>query len=201
MIDAMWGLFAQWMPSITLAAGVAVIGFIYREAVAKWFVLRMSHHFSEKLEMLKSELRHSEQDIQAQLQSKQKQIDVLYGTTMSARAGRQSAIEKRRLDAIERVWKAATRLSGMVGTSKMLEPLNLDLFFKAMGEDADKRTKLFAVLDKTLGASQFLESKGVGGSSRGAPLCQSGSMDILLHIQFHYNALHATRLSDGSRAI
>ncbi len=153
----MWAFIAPWLQSISVTGVVIALGFFYRDFFLKWLYRRVELQFTQRFEKFKSDLRVSEQEIQVRLAANQKQIETLYGTTLALSSGRQSAVDKWRLEAIERVWKSAISLSRMSGPMKFLEPLNFDEVFKATPSELAKIGQLYEVLDKTFGASKSLE--------------------------------------------
>jgi hypothetical protein len=122
----MWTYITPWLQSATVTGIALTVVFLCRDFFLKWLYRHFEHRFAERIEKYKSALRISEQEIQVRLASNQKQIETLYGTTLALSSGRQSAVDKRRIEAIERVWKSATGLSKASGAMRFLEPLNFD---------------------------------------------------------------------------
>jgi hypothetical protein len=149
---------SNWIPAVTIPAVIAGAAWLYRETVGRYLAQAIGGHFAEKLARLTSELHRSEQTLQTELQAKQRQIDALYASVAAARSGRQTLIEKRRLDAIERIWKAAVRISFKSTVPRMLEGVKLEVMLKATGSDREARTRFFKVLDDALGATAFTQS-------------------------------------------
>jgi hypothetical protein len=74
----------------------------------QWFIERIKrsvqHRFDEKIEELRSTLRRSEDQFRARLQSKETEISALRTWVLGGAANRQTLLDKRRFDAVERVW-------------------------------------------------------------------------------------------------
>lgn len=155
----MWAYLTPWLQSITVTGVAVALGFFYRDFLLKWLYRQVEHQFAERIEKFKSDLRVSEQEIQVRLAANQKQIETLYGTTLALSSGRQSAVDKRRLEAVERVWKSAVVLSKASGALKFLESLKFEEVLKAAPHELTKIGEMYSVLDKTVGASKLLEGK------------------------------------------
>lgn len=97
--------------------GVILVGLIaaapYALLVAayfgrQWFIERIKrgvqHQFDEKIEELRSTLRRSEDQFRARLQGKETEISTLRTWVLGGAANRQALLDKRRFDAVERVW-------------------------------------------------------------------------------------------------
>lgn len=180
----MWAYITPWLQSVTVTGFAIAVGFLYRDFLLKWLYRRVEHQFTERIEKHKSDLRISEQEIQVRLASNQKQIETLYGTTLALSSGRQSAADKRRLEAIERVWKSAIGLSKASGAMKFLEPLNFDEVFKAGPSDLAKIGKMYEMLDRTVGASKSMEQKEL-------PLLSEERPFVGINVWACYSAYHA----------
>jgi hypothetical protein len=119
-------------------------------------------------------LRVSEQGVQAELQAKQRQIDALNASAMSARSGRQALVEKRRLEATERIWAAAVRVSSQAIVPRMLENFNLEEVLKTKGADSEKVTKLFKFLDDAFRVTVFIRTPGQTATMEERPFVSAG---------------------------
>lgn len=64
--------------------------------------------FDEKLEKIRAELRESEERLKSNLRVKETEISALRDGALSGRTQRQVLVDKRRLEAVEKVWRCAT---------------------------------------------------------------------------------------------
>jgi len=100
-----------------------LIGTYYKAKVEK----RIQHDFDSKLEALKDDLRKKDQ-----------QISALRSGALSGLASRQAAIDKRRLEAIDRLWASAIAQNRYKALTKMTQSLKMEEFIQASTQqDAD----------------------------------------------------------------
>jgi len=108
-----------------------------------WLVARIEkgvqHGFDRRLEELRAELRQSEERLKSTLRDRENEIALLRNTVLAGSASRQSLLDKRRFEAVERVWTAVNNLAGNLRLlSEFMARLNVD----EMGKDAgDPRIK------------------------------------------------------------
>jgi hypothetical protein len=139
--------FWSWLLSVlgvigTFALSLAVPAI--RSAIGKYVAKFVDHHFDERLEKLKSELRQSEQRFAAELKAKDQQLQSLANTALSLRSTRQAALDVRRLAAAEALWKAKVATDRLKPLAQSVSLLNLKQLFKA-AEAGDKNIPTFAV--------------------------------------------------------
>lgn len=136
----MWGL-------TVLATGVATLAPLafppIREFVGRYVAAFMQHHFNEKIEKLRSELRLSEAKFSADLSAKEQQLKSLTEAALSLRSNKQSALDVRRLQAVEKLWAAKIAADGMKLAANLVSRLNLEELHKS-AEKKDTKIKLFA---------------------------------------------------------
>jgi hypothetical protein len=145
----------NWIPTITTAGVLACVGFIYRETLGRYLAHAVAGHFADQLAKLNSDLRRTELTWQSDLQARQRQIDALHASVTSSRSGRQTLIDKRRLEATQLVWKAAVRLSFKEVVLRTLENVNIEVVLKSSGAEIRKHKAFFETLDTALGATDF----------------------------------------------
>jgi hypothetical protein len=93
----------DWIPAISTSSLLTVIGVIvgtyYKAKVEKG----IQHNFDQKLEELRAQLRRDEEQLKADLRTRDDEIAALRSGALSGMASRQAALDKRRLEAIEKV--------------------------------------------------------------------------------------------------
>jgi hypothetical protein len=77
-----------------------------RAALAKYVTGLVQHHFDDRLERLKSDLRQTEETVRSGLRANESRINSLTETALSLRSARQAALDARKLQAIEKLWAA-----------------------------------------------------------------------------------------------
>lgn len=103
--------FADWMPPISTAAGLGIIGWLLRNWISARLAKSVGFEFDRKLELLKAEHRTSEEKLRADLRAKEAEIATLRLGAMTALSNRQIAVDKRRLDAIDQLWASVMSLN------------------------------------------------------------------------------------------
>jgi hypothetical protein len=95
----------------------------------------VQHKFDVKIESLRSELRDNEAEISS-----------LRSVVLSGSAGRQSLLDKRRFEAVEKIWTAVNDFAHLRALSEMMAHLD----FKQMSKEADHPSmlKFVGVLEK-----------------------------------------------------
>jgi hypothetical protein len=90
-----------------LAPWVMLAGlFLGRHWLAARIEKGVQHRFDRRLEELRAELRESEERLKSTLRDRENEIALLRNTVLAGSANRQSLLDKRRFEAVERVWTA-----------------------------------------------------------------------------------------------
>jgi hypothetical protein len=123
-----------WLPILSIALWVAlpVTVFLARNWLLAWISKGVQHHFDAKLEELRAELRKNEELFKSDLRDKEAEISTLRNTVLSGSAGRQALLDKRRFEAVEKVWAAVNDL----GRLKVLSGIMAALNYKAVAKEA-----------------------------------------------------------------
>lgn len=137
---------ADWIPSISTAAGLGIIGWLLRNWISARLAKSVGFEFDRKLELLKAEHRAAEERLRADLRAKEAEIATLRVGAMTALSNRQIAVDKRRLDAIDQLWASVLTLNKARGISLMMSMFK----FEAVAERAEKDQKMRDFL-KTIG--------------------------------------------------
>ena len=82
----------------------------------QWLVARIEkgvqHGFDSRLEAIRAELRASEERLKSTLRDRENEIALLRNTVLAGSASRQPLLDKRRFEAVERVWTAVNNMAG-----------------------------------------------------------------------------------------
>jgi len=96
----------------------------------KWLVARVEkgvqHSFDLKIEAIKAELRRNEEKFKSDLRGRESEIDALRSSVLSGSAGRQSLLDKRRFEAVERIWKNVNDFGQLRFLSGLMARLNFE---------------------------------------------------------------------------
>lgn len=102
-MDAFWTfVWSQLTPTALVAILVFVIGTWLRATIEKG----EQHEFDKKLEQLRTEMRRDEESWKAALKARDDQLATIRSGVLSNLSSRHAELDKRRLDAAERLWKA-----------------------------------------------------------------------------------------------
>jgi cell division protein FtsB len=117
---------ADWAPAITSSTVLAVLGFLagtyYRAKVEK----TVQHRLDRQLEEPRAKLRTEEESLRADLRSKEDQIAALRSGMLSGITQRQAGLDKRRLEALERLWAATVSRSRLKILSQMASAIEME---------------------------------------------------------------------------
>jgi hypothetical protein len=116
----------------------------------KWLMARVEkgvqHSFDIKIASVKGDLRQAEERLKSDLRNKEAEISLLRTSVLSGHAGRQSLVDKRRFEAVERIWTAVNDLSGHKMLASMVAMLRLENVAKQISDP--KMQQFVAMLEK-----------------------------------------------------
>lgn len=116
-----------WIPSVTTTTIVALVLWLFRSLVTARLKASVQHEFDRKIEVVRTDLRNSEEQFKADLQSKASEMQVLRASVISGLVNRQAELDKRRIVAVERVWSAITSLAQAKSVSGIMAHINLNV--------------------------------------------------------------------------
>ena len=110
----------------------------------QWLVARIEkgvqHGFDSRLEAIRAELRASEERLKSTLRDRENEIALLRNTVLAGSASRQPLLDKRRFEAVERVWTAVNNMAGHFRLlSEFMARMNIDEMAKDVGDPRMKR--------------------------------------------------------------
>src|SRR4051812_19881051 len=107
-----------WILLISVAV-LGVIGVLARLALQTWVKTlvekSVTSKFEKELEAVRSDLR-----------VKEGKITALQGSVLSGRAGRQAILDKRRIEAVENLWREVNKLNAFLWPTRVMEVLKID---------------------------------------------------------------------------
>lgn len=116
---------------LAIGSGPAWIA-LYKTFVEKTF----QHALDSRIESLRAELRRDEEAFKAQLRARDVEIQALRDGVLTGMTARRSALERRRTEAIERLWGEVVELQRLKFLSRMTRGLKIDVMLKtAAGTD------------------------------------------------------------------
>lgn len=134
----------EWAFWISIAVNLAFPPMLF--FARNWLKARIEksvqHGFDEKIEKLRSELRKNEERFKKELQDTEAEIAMLRSAAIGRQAARQSILDKRRIEAVERVWAAFVALAPFYPVAAMMSRFNIDSASKQAYE-AENVRKIF----------------------------------------------------------
>jgi hypothetical protein len=150
-IAATWGSWIVWVVSPLLAAATPIVLVTFRSGIAAWITKGVQHNFDVKLEKLRAELKISEEQLKSDLREKEAEIGTLRNTVLSGSANRQTLLDKRRFEAVEKIWTAVNDLLPLKNLYAMTAHLNYDALAK---RTQDAKTQQFLSMIDNFGPGQ-----------------------------------------------
>lgn len=135
----------DWFPALTSTGLLAMALWLGRQIIATRLTRSVEHEFSRRLEVIRAELRATEERLKAQLREKEAEIAALRSGALSVLASRQAALDKRRLEAVDQIWTAFAALAPARAISAQMAVVK----FEAAAKEAKSNPKareMFALL-------------------------------------------------------
>jgi hypothetical protein len=117
---------AGWIPAISVPAVLATLVYFFRAAIKAWLIHGIQHNFDSKFEGIRADLRKQEERFKSELRAKASEIDALRNGALAGMASRQAALDKRRLEAVERIWTSVISLGPLKGASAAMAVINFE---------------------------------------------------------------------------
>ena len=136
-----------WLSIASLVVSLIVPAAIF--AARNWLLARITrgveHQFNVKIEGVRTDLRKNDEHFKSELRDKEAEISTLRTNVLSGSANRQGLLDKRRFDAVERVWTAMNDLAPLKNLSSMMAILNMKAIAKEVLDP--KMQRFLSVLD------------------------------------------------------
>lgn len=146
--------FLKWVLGVITSTGfLAILAYLMRETLSKFFTKSVEHKFEKKLEVFKSGIRDSE-----------KELEQIRTFIVSARRERDSILQAKRLEAAEVLMHLRQKLSQFTVMVEYLKMLKIDELIKSNNEpkvleflntltkpfNIDENLKVLGEIDRTL---------------------------------------------------
>lgn len=139
----------QWLPSF-ITALMWVIVFYCRNFIVAHIKAGVEHDFNSKLETIKSELR-----------SKESEISTLRDAVLTGRNQRQALVDKRRIEAVDSLWKGVVELQRFKAISQAMASINMEAAAAEAAKDQKVR-QFFEIINKFAPAIETLKPSTTG---------------------------------------
>jgi len=107
-----------WIPSLTVSGLLGVALWLSRSIIETRLRASVQGEFDAKLEVLKGDIRSSEERLGARLREKEAELEALRSGALSAMTSRQVVLDNRRLEAVDQLWSAYTELKSDVAVAR-----------------------------------------------------------------------------------
>lgn len=129
---------SKWLP--TFISILVLLGTVFLRSWIKAGVEKsLQYHFDEKLEKIRASLRVSEEQLKSDLRAKEGEIAALRNGILDGKFRRQSLLDKRRLEGVEKVWAAVIALAPFKSVSAMMASIKFDAAAKRAPQEANLR--------------------------------------------------------------
>jgi hypothetical protein len=126
---------AEFWLLLGIDALAAIAVFVGRNGLKAWIEKGVQHRFDTRLEELRTEFRKSEELLKSELRDKESEIAALRDGVLSGRTQRQALIDKRRLEAIDKLWAGISALAPFKAVSASMVIVNVENVAKAAPND------------------------------------------------------------------
>lgn len=135
----------DWIPAISTTSLFAAILWLCRDLISTRLSKSVQHEYDAKLATLRAELEKANERFKAEIRKNETQISTLQSGVLTTLSSRQAAIDTRRLEAIDQLWKSVNELRICKGVSAFMSHVKFD----AASKEAAKNEN-FRAMFKTL---------------------------------------------------
>ncbi len=150
---------SDWIPALTssvvLTIGGVLLAPLYKAALEKG----LQHRLDQRLEEMRSKLRTEEESYKQALRRQEETINALRSGALSGMVSRNTMLDKRKLEAVERLWAAVSDLAPHYGLAKMTEPLNFETLLEASEWSKPDSEKIREFAEMMLNSAGLLDWK------------------------------------------
>lgn len=133
---------SEWIAAITSSTSVAILSFLFGTYYKSKIEKTIQHNFDVKIESIKTHLRREEEKFRSEVKARDEQISAIRNGALSNLASRNSIIDKRRLEALDKIWSHAVSMSSLKVVANFFQYINLDSTLEAATESSSEGTKV-----------------------------------------------------------
>lgn len=141
--------------SSVVVGAVVLLGKIFlTPVIEKW----ISHQFDRRLESTKSLLRQEEEKLKSELAAHERRLEALGAAALSALQSRNQVLDKRRIEALERLWNGVIELRPLRSAAMFTQSLKMDVVIERAARsdsEAEKMREFADMLWRTSGLEKF----------------------------------------------
>ncbi|MFZ6766123.1 hypothetical protein ACO0LM_03480 [Undibacterium sp. Di26W] len=155
---------SDWLPSLTTTGLLTIALGLGRNMIYTRLTKSVEHEFNKQLELVRSQMRESEERLKAELRISENEIAALRNGALSALASRQITLDKRRLEAVDQLWESVTALGQARGIASLLSTISFEQAAPVTEQDPKAR-EVFEMIGKTFDLTKL----DLSGASRARP--------------------------------
>lgn len=174
----------QWIPSIATSSLLLVVIWISKNLILTRLRKSVESEFDVKIEVLKADLRNSEEALKAETRSREAEIAVLRTGALSASVTRQAAVDARKLQAVDELWSAVSSLAAGKNICRFMKTIKFDVAITETENNPELRN-LFRAMGSGCDASKF----DLSGSQKARP--------YVSNLAWAYFSAYSAIISDG----
>ena len=146
--------------TLSTSALIAMALYLMRSLITTRLTKSVQNEFDSKLAGLTSHLRSAEESFKADLKRKESEINSLQSGAIQNRLSRQSAVDKRKLDAVDQLWSAIYDLSSSKAFAAQLSIFKWDAISEEVGKNP-RAKEIFSIfkVDQTKNESAFYSAQ------------------------------------------
>jgi hypothetical protein len=121
-----WVSWVSLFLAIAIPIAISMVVFASKNWITARITKGVQHDFDVKLETLRAALRTSEEHLKSDLRDRETEIDALRNNVLSGSAARRTLLDKRRFEAVEKIWVTVHDLAPLKSLSQTLTILDYD---------------------------------------------------------------------------
>jgi hypothetical protein len=142
-----WALWISLATNLGLIILVPLVLFAFKNWIIARITKGVQYGFDVKLEEIRTTLRNNEEQFRSGLRAKETEIDALRNNVLSGSASRETLLDKRRFEAVEKIWTTVNDLAPLKNLHQMTVHLNYDAIAKRVQDP--KIQQFLSTLDTT----------------------------------------------------
>lgn len=144
MTDWLVGFFtwSNWAPALSTSAVVTGIGAIVGMVVKTRIEKSIQSRFDHNLEKLRSELRHQEEQAKSRIKRQDDEIETLKRGALTHIVARQSIIDQKKIEAIEKIWLNANMRPELKLAARFAQSMKMEYALEKSEQGDSESAKL-----------------------------------------------------------
>lgn len=145
---------SDWIPAVAVPIIITGIFYFTPEALKSLIDRLIGYRFDRQIEVLRAELRKSEETFLHQLRTKDSEIAAIREGALTGLAGRQAHLDRRRIEAVEKLWAAVVEFRTLLPLASIMSAINFENAAKTSIGDREQQAA-FQRFFKPFGIEKF----------------------------------------------